>query len=115
MTYIQNLDIMRKRKLDFCFHGHSHMQGIYSRTRSLNEQFSDQQTQSLSLYGESLVCPGSVGQPRNNNTGAQLAIYDQKNHDLRFVTLKYSMDKVLKDMQEFDFPETLMQRLSGGY
>ncbi len=115
MTYIQNLDIMRKRKLDFCFHGHSHMQGIYSRTRSLNEQFSDQPLQSLNSYSQSLVCPGSVGQPRNNNTGAQFAIYDQKSHDIRFVTLKYSMDTVLKDMQDFDFPETLMQRLSGGY
>ena len=115
MTYIQNLDFMRKRNLDFCFHGHSHMQGTYSRTRSLKEQFSDQQTQSLNLYSESLICPGSIGQPRNNNPGAQLAIYDKKSHDMRFVTLEYSMDKVLKDMREFDFPETLMQRLSGGY
>ena len=115
MTYIQNLDFMRKKKLDFCFHGHSHMQGIYSRTRSLSEQFSDQPLQSLNSYSQSLICPGSVGQPRNNNTGAQLAIYDQKSHDIRFVTLEYSMDTVLKDMKGFDFPETLMHRLSGGY
>lgn len=115
MTYVQNLDIMRKRELDICFHGHSHMQGIYSRTRSLNEKFSDQAEQSLNSYSQSLVCPGSVGQPRNRKTGAQLAIYDQKSHDIRFITLEYSMDKVLKDMQEFNFPDTLIQRLRGGY
>lgn len=115
MTYIQNLDFMKKKQLDFCFHGHSHMPGIYSRTRSLTEKFSGQQQQSLASYSQSLICPGSVGQPRNNNTGAQLAIYDQQNHDIRFVTLDYSMDKILQDMQEFDFPETLIQRLRGGY
>ncbi|MCK4842005.1 MAG: metallophosphoesterase [Methylococcales bacterium] len=115
MTYSKNLDFMANQGMDICFHGHTHFQGVYSRNKAELDAFFEQSDQSLSLFNHSLVCPGAVGQPRNYKTGAQLAIYDQQNNKVRFLTIDYSMDKTLKDMREHDFPISLIERLEGGY
>lgn len=115
MTYTKNLDVMAKRGIDLCFHGHTHIQGMYSRKKGVSDAFYDQQEQALDSFTHSLICPGSVGQPRNKKTGAQLAIYDQRSNEIRFHTVDYSMDKALQDMQEHKFPDTLIKRLRGGY
>ena len=115
MTYTKNLDVMKKRGIDLCFHGHTHIQGIYLRKKGASDAFSDQQEQTLNSYSHSLICPGSVGQPRNKKTGAQLAIYDQRNQNIRFLTIDYSLDKTLQDMRKNGFPNTLIERLKGGY
>lgn len=115
MTYEQNLDVMAERNLALCFHGHSHIQGMYVRNKLGLDSFV-KPVASLSLDGfkHVLICPGAVGQPRDGCVGAQLAIYDQSSHQLEFIVLDYDMDKIIHDMQAQGFPETLWQRLTRG-
>ena len=114
MTYEKNLDFMAQRGLELCFHGHSHVQGIYARNKAGLDGSYNQSSQLLNVFNHSLICPGSVGQPRDGAIGAQLAIYDQKNHSMQFLTLGYSMEKTIQDMEKYGFPESLVTRLKNG-
>ena len=115
MTYEENLDVMAKRKLALCFHGHSHIQGMYVRNKlGLDSFVRPAPSLPLESFKHALICPGAVGQPRDGSIGAQLAIYDQSNHQIEFIVLDYDMDKIIHDMQTLDFPETLWQRLTKG-
>ena len=115
MTYSKNLDVMATRGIDLCFHGHTHVQGVYYRKKGDIDGHNTEQDQLLNSHLQSLICPGAVGQPRNNKVGAQLAIYDQRKNHVRFLTIDYSMEKTLQDMKKNDFPGTLIDRLKGGY
>jgi hypothetical protein len=68
----------------------------------------------LHLAKHALVCPGSVGQPRNGNYGAQFAVYDREKKALNCITLPYEVAGVVKRMQDYRLPEALWQRLLTG-
>jgi predicted phosphodiesterase len=114
MSYAQNLDVLEQRGIDLCFHGHTHMPGVYARNKAGADGFSGGQEMSLDLNRHSLVCPGSVGQPRNRETGSQLAVLDWQTRQLRFFNLPYAVDCVVADMEQADFPPGLSQRLLAG-
>jgi predicted phosphodiesterase len=115
MTYEQNLDVMQERNLALCFHGHSHIQGLYVRNKlGLDSFVKPQPSLSLENFRHALICPGAVGQPRDGCIGAQFAIYNQASQQLEFIVVDYDMDKTIKDMQNYDFSETLWQRLTRG-
>jgi diadenosine tetraphosphatase ApaH/serine/threonine PP2A family protein phosphatase len=115
MTYEQNLEVMAERHLALCFHGHSHIQGLYVRNKlGLDSFLKPAARLSINDYKHALVCPGAVGQPRDGCIGAQLAIYNQTNQELEFIVVDYDMDKTIQDMQAQGFPETLWQRLKRG-
>lgn len=115
MTYEENLDIMAERNLSLCFHGHSHIQGLYVRNKLGVDSFvKPVASLSLDAFKHALICPGAVGQPRDGCVGAQFAIYDQSSHQLEFIVVDYQMDKTIHDMQAQGFPETLWQRLTRG-
>lgn len=112
MTYEQNLAVLAERGMDLCFHGHSHIQGLYYRDkRDLSGFINPDNLFSLDVYKHALICAGAVGQPRNGNIGAQFAVYNQRNNDIQFLQIDYSLDSTINDMQAFDFPEKLWQRL----
>ena len=112
MTYEQNLDILAERGVDLCFHGHSHIQGLYSKNNLGSNGFiKPEGVFSLSDYRHALICPGAVGQPRDGCVGAQFAIYNQRTYQLEFVLVDYEINKTTTAMQALDFPETLWQRL----
>ncbi len=94
-----------------CFHGHSHMPGIFARDKRGIDHCLDGQKISLSPYNHLLVCPGSVGQPRNGCTDTQFAIYDSEQQEVTFLTLPYDNQSIVRKMQEQDFPETLWKHL----
>lgn len=115
MTYEQNLDVMEKKHMDLCFHGHSHVQGLYVRQKNKTDRFLKPEAEiSLDNYQHALICPGAIGQPRDGCTGAQFALYNQSTHTLQFVVVYYDMDKILLDLQKYQFPETLADRLQRG-
>ncbi len=115
MTYEQNLDLLEKKQIDLCFHGHSHMQGMYVRDSIGVDQFlAPKIAINLDYYKHSLICSGSVGQPRNSHPGAQFALYNQRTHHVKFLTLDYDMDKTLDDLEKNDFPKGLGDRLKQG-
>ena len=114
MTYTQNLDELARRGIALCFHGHTHMPGVYARNRAEVDVFLSEKQVSLQGFRHSLVCPGSVGQPRNRATGAQLAVLDWEARSLRFFSLPYAAEGVLADMGQAGFPPGLVQRLLAG-
>ncbi|CAG1020089.1 hypothetical protein DOJK_00080 [Patescibacteria group bacterium] len=116
MTYEQNLDVLAERGIDFCFHGHSHIQGVYGRNplNNLDEFIKPQGVFSLEPYQNSLICPGSIGQPRDGSLGAQFAVYNPKKHELQFIVVHYPIEAIIKAMQDYEFPDTLWHRLQRG-
>jgi predicted phosphodiesterase len=115
MTYEENLAILAERGIDWCFHGHSHIQGLYVRDQLGLESFvKPSKTLSLTPYQHALICSGAVGQPRDGCLGAQFAIYNQHTHQLQFMQLDYAIDKTVAAMQVAGFPDTLWQRLQRG-
>jgi predicted phosphodiesterase len=115
MTYEQNLDNLAQRNIDYCFHGHSHVQGIYGRKKTTaQDKFYADTKISLNLYKHSLICPGSVGQPRDGGKGAQLAIFDQQTDEISFIAVPYDMATVLSDIRSMGLPDSLAVRLEKG-
>jgi predicted phosphodiesterase len=115
MTYEQNLDVMAERNLSYCFHGHSHIQGLYVRNKlGLDSFIRPEPSLLLEKYKHALICPGAVGQPRDGCVGAQFAIYNQCTQELQFKVVDYDMDKTIQDLRRYDFPPTLWERLQRG-
>lgn len=115
MTYEDNLEYLAKRNISLCFHGHTHIPIVYARLSNLRDQCFAQNEQNLSGYRHALVCPGSVGQPRNRQVGAQLGLWDRSENTLRFITLTYDVQSTLHAMQEMGFPSELGHRLLTGF
>ncbi len=113
MTYEDNLATLETRTLHLCFHGHTHLQKVYYRTRR-QDHHSMATRQQLGDYERALICPGSVGQPRNGKPGAQLALLDMATGELEFITLDYAIETTLRDMSSHNFPLVLIDRLKNG-
>lgn len=64
MTYEDNLSYMQDNNIRVCFHGHSHMAGVFARDKKGMDHQLTEKTVSVSLYNQLLICPGSIGQPR---------------------------------------------------
>lgn len=114
MTYQDNLDYMQEKNISLCFHGHSHMPGAFVRDKHNQDHHLTGQKIDLRKYTQALVCPGSVGQPRNGCTHTQFAIYDNELHEVSFITLPYNVDSVVGKIRQNDLPEVLAQRLLTG-
>lgn len=113
MTAADNLDNLQQREIDICFHGHSHVQGVFYRAKK-QDGFSNDREQQLTAYDQCLVCPGSVGQPRSNIAGAEFAIYDTKTSAISFFRIDYDLEKTMADMSNYNFPSQLIERLPLG-
>ncbi|MDD5272563.1 MAG: metallophosphoesterase family protein [Methylovulum sp.] len=113
MTYQDNLDYMQAHDMALCFHGHSHIPGVFARNRG-HDVYLTNQAVKLSPYQQALVCPGSVGQPRNGCTKTQFAIYDRQQRQVNFMQLSYDNESVATKMRDHQLPETLSLRLLKG-
>jgi hypothetical protein len=111
MTYERNLDFMAEKNLPLCFHGHTHLQGIYARKPGHSDRHYHAPEINLSDFTQVLICPGSIGQPRDYRIGAQLAIYDRERHLVQFHLIPYDTDKTINKMIAHDFPQTLINIL----
>lgn len=107
-TADHNLDRLVQRGLRLCFHGHSHIQGIWYRRPGGTTRF-DKLSLLADLPGPFLVCPGSVGLPRDGARGAQYAIYDPASQQLSFREVPYDRDRLLARAREVDLPDVLMR------
>ncbi len=54
------------------------------------------------INSTTIINPGSVGQPRNKQKGAQWALYDTKNSKLDFYVEKYNPNKIIKQVMMYD-------------
>jgi diadenosine tetraphosphatase ApaH/serine/threonine PP2A family protein phosphatase len=110
-----NLQWMNEHMLSVCFHGHSHLQGMYILQAGKVSLEKELQTYALSQHTASLICPGAVGQPRNGIPGAEYAIYYPAQKEVMFKRLEYDIAQVVADMKKFGFPEQLSTRLEQGF
>ena len=113
LTYEENLDNIASRSIRVCFHGHTHIQGVYCRTGRQDQHCSDRR---LSLDGidYALVCPGAVGQPRGGRSGAEFAIYDPDLNEVEFFSIDYDLEETVRDLNRLQFPPQLATRLERG-
>lgn len=114
MTYGENLDRLQQLKRRLCFHGHSHMPGVYVRDTADSDHYLTTEVVSLKGYRHCLICPGSVGQPRNGNPDAQFAVLDRALNQVQFMTAAYDYEAVVERMKAEDFPAALWMRLPKG-
>jgi predicted phosphodiesterase len=110
MTYANNLDVLQRKNIPICFHGHIHKPGVYGR-RHHQDQFIYEKVIDLKQFDHALICPGSVGQPRSQPLGAQFAIYDQQERQIHFHNLPYNLAATITDMENYGFPENLIDLL----
>ncbi len=113
MTYEENLDYLEQHKLHVCFHGHTHMPGVYCRHDG-QQGLNSQERQTLASDGFYLICPGAVGQPRNRRAGADFAVFDREQQCLEFHHVDYDVESLIVEMQDKGFPDTLTMRLRLG-
>jgi predicted phosphodiesterase len=114
MTYEKNLEVLRNRRIPVCFHGHTHMPGIYFSRRGADGFRALDAETSVHGYDASLICPGSVGQPRNGCTAAQYAIFDPDTLSLVYRRVEYEMERTVAAMRGHGFPGPLIDRLEAG-
>ena len=113
MTYQSNLDWLVEHKLAIAFHGHSHLQMCYQRRGNLDDKNLEMH-QDLAKNRGTLVCPGSVGQPRGGESRAEYAIYDSTTRQLEMKRVEYDISSTVDAMQRLQFPSQLYERLTLG-
>jgi predicted phosphodiesterase len=113
MTYEKNLDLLQKKCITLCFHGHTHLPGLYGRRANNYDMHQIAEIIPLDQFTNSLICPGSVGQSRNKQAGAQFAIYDKEEQKVQFYNLNYDENKTIKDMQTSGFPDFMINYMMG--
>ena len=88
MTYEDNLDELQNKDIPICFHGHTHIPGVYGRLGSHYDKHYIEETIELKQFTHALICPGSVGIPRVKAVdAAQFAIYDKELKQVQFIAL----------------------------
>jgi predicted phosphodiesterase len=113
MSYSDNLTELQSRNIQLCFHGHTHIPAVYYRKNGVDDLSRDRHIK-LSTYQHALICPGSIGQPRNNKPGVELALINLDTNELEFYKLTYDMQPTLTDMKKAHFPVALIDRLEKG-
>ena len=115
MTYESNLDHLAERQIPICFHGHSHMSGVYYATQSGLKGQDLEAQQCLADYRQCLVCPGSVGQPRDHDGAeARFAVFEPQRKQVTFHRVAYDVEATVRDMLANGLPAVLAQRLRDG-
>lgn len=113
-TYEDNLDNLRERGIRFCFHGHSHLRGVYY-DNGHDRGFCSDSSIDLSRMRHALICPGSVGQTRRGVGGiAEFAVFDSGAKRLHLLDVIYDPQITIEQMRAKGFPYSLEQRLRTG-
>ncbi len=99
------------------FFGHTHFPFIYSESDHIVEgTFLTGNSNEMKIESDKryLINPGSVGQPRDRNTRAACAIYDDKAKKISFFRLEYEVEEAQRKILAADLPPALAERLSIG-
>lgn len=93
-----------------CLIGHSHVPVIYSNKNTFRKTpFNFEPNEKY------IVNAGSVGQPRDGNPKTCLTIFDQDKAEVKFVRLKYDVQKTYSKIIRVGLPLFLAERLLKGY
>jgi len=117
--YLTRADLARANFSDFktpyCLVGHSHVPLVFEsdkgdvRLRELSDGYR------LELTDKRLIInPGSVGQPRDGDSRASYAIYDEVEKMITFHRVPYDIKRTQSRMVAYHLPERLITRLDYG-
>jgi len=104
----------------YCLVGHTHSPVIYIENQNggttCESIVPDTEAYQHQLDEHRLIMnPGSVGQPRDGDPRASYAILDTDKMTFEIKRVAYNVEKVQSDMQGYDFPAKLWNRLAFGY
>ena len=86
-------DLAKMVDADFILLGHTHV--------PMEKKFS----------GKVFLNPGSVGQPRDNNSNASFMVFDTKNRTYSWYRVSYDVDAAAKSIKDVGLPSFLADRL----
>ncbi|MGH7902646.1 MAG: metallophosphoesterase family protein [Candidatus Dormibacteraceae bacterium] len=95
-----------------CFHGHSHIPGIFHWEQGRVRH--DYRLGTFELAGPQLVNPGSVGQPRDGITGASYGVWDIDEAAFEFRRVEYDRAAAKLAIRQAGLPERFAERLDLG-
>jgi predicted phosphodiesterase len=99
----------------YCFFGHTHVAVAYHLLDYACDEVLPEDRPTLDLrYGEFLINPGSVGQPRDMNPQAAYGLLDTDAQRFSFKRVAYNIAETQRRMQAYGLPERLVQRLRRG-
>jgi len=104
----------------YCLVGHTHSPVIYlaAEKPGKNSEAIIPETDVFVQHLNSrrlIMNPGSVGQPRDGDARASYALLDTEAMEFTIHRVPYDVEKVQAEMQRFDFPAKLWNRLAFGY
>ncbi len=104
-----NLRILEDR---VCFHGHSHVPGLFFMAGDGIHH--DYRGISYQLHGPVLVNPGSVGQPRDGDPGASYGVWDLDEGTFTYRRVPYDVKSAQAAIRAARLPERFASRLAEG-
>ena len=110
----------RRTEVRITFFGHTHFPTVFSRNGSgdvvleMPENEDDFQVFDLHPEVQYLVNPGSVGQPRDNDTRSAFAIWDVGRSRVEFHRVGYPFEVTQEKMRQAGLPRYLIDRLQYG-
>jgi diadenosine tetraphosphatase ApaH/serine/threonine PP2A family protein phosphatase len=101
----------------YCLVGHTHVPVVYKLGKKDEhvQMTIPQAGQIIKLTPRSILNPGSVGQPRDHNSNASYAIYDQEKNTWELIRVPYDYRSVQKMIVEAGLPVRNAARLEGGW
>lgn len=114
LTFRENLDYLAGEGVNLCFYGHTHSQGCYSRSRGTDEWYEAARFLIRRDDEINMICPGSVGQPRNRDNRAQFSLYTPDDKLIEHCRLEYDMTPCLEKLEAEGLPKELANRLKNG-
>ena len=110
----------RRTETRITFFGHTHFPTVFSRNGwddvvlEMPENEEDYQVFDLEPGIQYLLNPGSVGQPRDNDTRSAFAIWDVARSRVEFHRARYPFEVTQEKMREAGLPRYLIDRLQYG-
>ena len=102
------------------FFGHSHFPVVFSSTEkgyailATSYEFNEFTAVKCDFSTKLLINCGAVGQPRDGDTRASFAIWDQDHTRMEFYRVEYDIELTQKKMAEVRLPSYLIERLAHG-
>ncbi|MGC8764733.1 MAG: metallophosphoesterase family protein [Brevinematia bacterium] len=107
-TAQRSLQKIKDEGIKICFHGHSHVPGIFNENANF---FYEEDKKFYLREGVFLINPGSVGQPRDRNPMASYCIFDETDFSVMFYRVEYNISRTCEKIALANLPPELGMRL----
>lgn len=111
----QIVKCMNASEQQLTFLGHTHLPKIYyENTKGLIQEVEPREKYPVHIYQRRryVINVGSVGQPRDKNSGASFVIYDFNKADITFHRIAYDFKKTAKKIISANLPPYFAERLN---